>query len=171
MTALVPWNASWTGEDSYEVRNCRWVGGKLALWMPHRPGDGRPLYAKPHMVRQRQSVARMLCTVCGLPTDPRDRWWFGLGEKIDGWAFATTEAPVHYDCVRTALRACPHLRAIGEQPRRWLPANAVVSAIVGGPATERDFGLRLGDRKVIGHLKFVWRHDPRRDWAWEDANA
>lgn len=171
MNSLVPWNASWTGEAAYEVRNCRWVGGKLALWSPHRPGEGHPVYAKPHMVRQRQSVARMLCTVCGLPTPTFDRWWFGLGERIPEWALATTEAPVHYDCARTALRACPHLRALGQRPRPWMPADAVVGAIVGGPATEQDFGVKLGNRKVIGHLKFVWRRDPRRYWDLEDANA
>jgi hypothetical protein len=24
-----PWNASWTSEDHYEIRPCRWAGGKL----------------------------------------------------------------------------------------------------------------------------------------------
>lgn len=170
MTPLVPWNASWSGEESYEVRNCRWVGGKLALWSPHQPGDGKPIYAKPHMVRQRQSVARMLCTVCGMPTHPHDRWWFGLGAQIESFAFATTEAPVHYDCARTALKVCPHLRALGEKPHVWPPADVIVSAIVGGPTTESDFGIKIGNRKVIGHLKFAWRRDPRF-WMRESALA
>ena len=158
---LVPWNASWTGEDAYEVRNCRWAGGKPAIWSPHKPGEGKPIYAKPHMVRQRRSVAQMLCTVCGKPTPSYDRFWFGLGQKIDGWAFATTEAPVHRKCADHALIVCPHLRALGQNRLRWTPASAVVAAIVGGPNTDRDFGLALGQRKVVGHLKFAWKYQPR----------
>jgi hypothetical protein len=157
---LVPWNASWTGEDAYEIRNCRWAGGKPAIWSPHRPGERKPVFAKPHMVRQRQSVARMICTVCGEPTRPSDRWWFGLGNKIDHWALATTEAPVHRSCADHAQKVCPHLRALGQKPMRWTPPDAVVAAIVGGPNTDRDFGFALGQRKVIGHLKFVWRRVP-----------
>lgn len=160
MNPLVPWNASWTGELSYEIRNCRWVGGKPALWNPHKPGEGKPIYAKPHMVRQRRSVAQMLCTVCGEKTGPWDRWWFGLGSKIDGWAFATTEAPVHLSCAQHALKVCPHLRELKQDPMPWVHQDAIVSAIVGGAATELDFGVKIGNRKVIGHLKFVWRRSP-----------
>lgn len=160
MNSLAPWNASWTGEDRYEIRNCRWAGGKPAIWSPHLPGEGKPIFAKPHMVRQRRSVAEYRCTVCGEKTPTYDRWWFELGNPIDGWAFATTEAPVHFDCAKHAMKVCPHLKKIGARPLRWDPPHAVVSAIVGGVATETDFGLALNGRKVIGHLKFVWKYPP-----------
>jgi len=157
---LAPWNASWTGEDAYEVRNCRWAGGKPALWSPHKPGEGRPVFAKPHMVRQRRSVAEYRCTVCGEKTPINDRWWFCLGNQIPGWSFATTEAPVHRACADLAVKVCPHLRNLGHGPVRWSPPDAVVSAIIGGAATDRDFGVNLNGRKIVGHLKFVWRHTP-----------
>lgn len=158
---MVPWNASWSEEDQYEIRPCRWVGGKLALWSPHKPGMGKPIFAKPHMVRQRRSIAEMRCTVCGEVTPARDRWWFGLGRpNVEGFAFVTTEAPVHHDCAAVALRHCPHLRALGVTPERMPPADAVLSAIVGGPAVDRDFGLDLRGRKVIGALKLAWRRQP-----------
>jgi len=54
-----PWNASWSGENRYEIRPCRYVGGNLAMWSPHLPGVGVPIFAKPHMVRQRKSIAEM----------------------------------------------------------------------------------------------------------------
>src|SRR4051812_17373018 len=60
--APVPWNAGWSAEERYEIRPCRWVNGELALWSPHLPGEGKPLFAKPHMVRQRRSIAEMRCT-------------------------------------------------------------------------------------------------------------
>jgi hypothetical protein len=160
VTALAPWNAGWTGEDRYEVRNCRWAGGKPALWSPHAPGEGKPIFAKPHMVRQRRSVVEYRCTVCGEKTPELDRWWFGLGNPLPGWAFATTEAPVHRACADLALKVCPHLCKLGHGPIRWFPPDAVVSAIIGGMTTDRDFGVNLNGRKVVGHLKFVWKRSP-----------
>lgn len=152
----VPWNAAWTAEDRYEVRPCRWVGGRLALWSPHTPGKGKPIFAKPHMVRQRRSIAEMRCTVCGEQTPPSDRWWFKLGRLHDGFVM-TTEAPVHRACADYALTVCPHLRG-REDDLEPLPGGwRVVSAIVGGPAVDRDFGLRIDpERKIIGSLKLAW---------------
>lgn len=130
------------------------------MWSPHSPGEGRPIFAKPHMVRQRRSVAEYRCTVCGEKTPEHDRWWFRLGNTLPGWAFATTEAPVHRACADLALTVCPHLRALGDGPVRWDPPTAVVKAIIGGATTDRDFGLQLNGRKIVGHLKFVWRTVP-----------
>lgn len=143
---LAPWNASWTAEDEYDIRPCRWAGGALAVWSPHRPGQGAPVFAKPHMVRQRRSIAEMRCTVCGEKTPPHDRWWFGLGNRIENGWWATTEAPVHHDCAARALRVCPHLRALGVTPEPFPPASVVVKAIIGGMSSERDFGVTREDR-------------------------
>ena len=152
----VPWNASWSSEEAYEVRNCRWVNNLPAIWQPHSPGVGRPIFAKPHNVRQRRSIAEMRCTVCGEKTAPNDRWWFGLGGITDG-LFMTTEAPVHCACAAKAEAMCPHIRRLGLHPEPMPPADAVLSQIVGGPATATDFGLRLDGRRVTGHLKLAWR--------------
>jgi hypothetical protein len=123
--------------------------------MPHTPGVGEPVFAKPHFVRQRQSVRRFLCTVCGQHTPEGDRWWFQLGSMQEGY-FMTTESPVHRACAHTAMTYCPHIRARGFQPKRFPRSYSVLSAIVGGPATENDFGVRINGRRVIGHLKFGW---------------
>lgn len=159
-----PWNAAWTAESRYEVRPCRWVGGKLAVWQPHIPGEGKPIFAKPHQVRQRRSIAELRCTVCGEKTPAGDRWWFGLGRMQDGY-FMTTEAPVHHRCAELALKVCPHLRGRADTLERF-PAGAVVlSALVGGPAVEGDFGLRVTvDRPVIGSLKLAW---PLSEVRWK----
>lgn len=151
----VPWNAAWTAEHAYEIRPCRWVGGKLAMWSPHRPGEGKPVFAKPHMVRQRRSIAEMRCTVCGEKTPADDRWWFKLGSISEGY-FMTTEAPVHLHCALHALKVCPHLRD-REQDLEPLPSGyTVMASIIGGPATDEDFGVNIAGRKVIGALKLAW---------------
>jgi len=151
----VPWNAAWSEEAEYQIRPCRWVEGKLALWSPHRPGEGKPVFARPHMVRQRRSIAEMRCTVCGERTLANDRWWFKLGSIQEGM-FMTTEAPVHRTCADLALTVCPHLRGREADLERLPGGHQVLAAIVGGPATERDFGVVLGNRKIIGSLKLAW---------------
>jgi len=138
------------------IRPCRHVGGSLAIWAPHKPGEGRPIFAKPHMVRQRKSIAEMRCTVCGERTEYPDRWWFPRGNWQDGW-WMSTEAPVHLACADLARHACPVLRRAGDDPIRFPPGSTVLSAIVGGHATDEDFGVRIGGRRVVGHLKLAWR--------------
>ena len=164
MKVSVPWNAAWSGEDRYEVRPCRWVRGRLALWSPHAPGAGKPIFAKPHMVRQRRSIAEMRCTVCGNLTPPGDRWWFKLG-RLEERHFMTTEAPVHRTCADFALTACPHLRGRAADLEPLPGGFVVVSAIIGGPAVDRDFGIKIDPaRKIIGSLKLAWPASQLR-WA------
>jgi hypothetical protein len=151
----VPWNAAWSAEVDYEIRPCRWVQGKLALWSPHRPGEDKPVFARPHMVRQRRSIAELRCTVCGEKTPAGDRWWFKLGAVQEG-IFMTTEAPVHRCCADLALTVCPHLRGREADLEPMPGGYRVVAAIVGGPATERDFGVEIRGRKIIGSLKLAW---------------
>ena len=156
----VPWNAAWSGENRFEIRPCRWSEGRRALWQPHAPGSGRPIFAEPHMVRQRMSIARLLCTVCGVHTPAGDRLWFRLGDKR-GDSFITTEAPVHLKCAALALEACPHLKRRGEAPTPFPDGYRIVAAMVGGEATERDFRVKLRrDETIVGHLKFAWRAMP-----------
>lgn len=153
----VPWVVSWSAEDRYEIRPCRYAVGKLALWSPHKPGEGRPIFAKPHMVRQRRSIAEMRCTICGEQTERPDQWWFPRGGWQDGW-WMSTEAPVHLACAELAMQSCPVLRASGEPPIRFPRGSTVLSSIVGGPATDRDFGVQIAGRRVVGHLKLAWRN-------------
>lgn len=157
----VPWNAMWSGEEAggYEIRPCRSVDGRLAVWQRHAPGMGTPIFAKPHMVRQRRSIAEMRCTVCGERTPENDRWWFGLGRFQDGW-FMTTEAPVHHACGLHSEKVCPHLRALGAQLRRFPEGHSILQALVGGPKVAEDFGLEIDPaRPVIGNLKIAWPED------------
>lgn len=151
----VAWNAGWTGEEVFEIRPCRWVGGKSAIWQRHAPGTGKPIFAKPHSVRQRRSIAEMRCTVCGEKTVAGERWWFALGEPTDGM-WMTTEAPVHRGCADYALQICPHLRKLGREPTRMPSGYSIVASIVGGSEFAKTFGIDVGDRQVLGSLKLAW---------------
>lgn len=152
---IVPWNASWSAEDTYEIRPCRYASGFPALWMPHAPHVGRPIFAKPHMVRQRRSIAEWRCTVCGERTPASDRWWFKLGDIREGY-FMTTEAPVHHVCGSFALTVCPHLRGRDADFERMPSGYVILKAMVTGGVADRDFGLSFPPQGVVGHLKIAW---------------
>lgn len=159
MIGGAPWNAAWTGETRFEVRPCRYAEGRRAVWQPFAPGEGKPIFASPHFVRQRRSIAELRCTVCGERTAEDDRWWFGLGEERVA-VFMTAEAPVHRACADLALRMCPHLRSRGCPPQRLPGGHFVAAQMIGGPVVARDFGLDL-QGVFVGHLKLCWRRD---DW-------
>lgn len=155
-----PWNASWTAEQPYEVRPCRYAGNRLALWQPFKPGEGKPLFAVPHAVRQRKSIAERRCTVCGERTEAGARVFFPRGSWIieRGVMFwATTEAPVHPFCAELALKVCPRLREDGREAIPF-PENAtILLSLIGGPAVEADFGLKIPiERPVVGSLKIAF---------------
>jgi hypothetical protein len=155
-----PWNAMWTGEDRYEVRPCRYAAGRLALWQPFKPGDGSPVFARPHAVRQRRSIAEGRCTVCGEPTAEGDRVFYPRGSWVleRGAIFwATTEAPVHAFCAELALRVCPVLREAGKPAIPFPEKPVVLASLIGGPAVLKDFGLAIPETDpVIGSLKLAY---------------
>lgn len=157
MTIVAPWNAMWSGEDRYEIRPCRYAGGRMAMWQPTAPGVGRPMFAEPHCVRQRRSIWEMRCTVCGEKTPADDRWWFALGQRV-GDHFMTPEAPVHRRCAELALTLCPHLKRneCARDLTRMPTGFVVVTTMMDGKAMEQEFGVKTGGRPVVGHLKLAW---------------
>lgn len=155
MNIRVPWNAAWTGESArFEIRPCRFVQNRPAVWQTHDPGNGKPMFAEPHIVRQRRSIAEMRCTVCGERTPASDRWWFEHGQHHDGW-FMTTEAPVHRACADHALKVCPHLRERGIEPSRFPDRARVLAATIRPESLTELFGLS-SSQIVIGQLKLAW---------------
>ena len=122
----VPWITSWSSEDRYGVRPCRWADGRLAVWEPHTPGVGYPCWRVRHIVRARQAVVRQLCGVCGQHFPPDDRWLvpFGRYERIDdAVAYVLAEPASHRACLSHAMALlCPALSKLNaaqalDQPR------------------------------------------------------
>jgi hypothetical protein len=127
----VPYVTSWTAEACHplELRACRGHGiayaeelpsdrdGEGVLWcrMPSRPGEGSPVFATVHSLRQRLAMAGLLCSVCAAPAGspdgavwlvPDDRYaWPGWPENM-----VVTEPPVCARCAGEARQRCPALR-------------------------------------------------------------
>jgi hypothetical protein len=149
----VPWVTSWSEEPLTGVRPCATVGGRLAIGQMEKPGFGRPLYSRNHMRRQRESVLRMLCPMCGEPTADGDRWTQtgklvaagvlrakGLGIAVPAdlpdarlVLDAGAIAPLHRSCAERSREECPHLQAHATPellpfPATWCVAPLMVEA-------------------------------------------
>ena len=150
----VPWVTSWTAEPVLGVRPCASVGGHPALVQGEQAGFGKPEYSKNHLRRQRLSVQKMLCPMCGEPTVREDRVTqlarrttagrlrqagrgagiaLDIGDEtvlIDAGAIA----PLHRRCSDLSLKHCPHLRAAPVEvmtfPDRWLVLPLLIEAKV-----------------------------------------
>jgi len=127
----VPWVTSWTEETVLGAAPCMTVPGMLAAAQAHNPGFGRPVYSQNHYIRQRMSVRRMLCPMCGEPTAEGDRWTL-TARRLSAGALrrkgipappprdlpdnrividAGSVAPQHYACATQSMIKCPHLSA------------------------------------------------------------
>jgi len=149
----VPWVTSWTAEPVLGVQPCSTVGGRPALVQSERAGFGKPEYSKNHLRRQRLTVRRMLCPMCGEPTSAGDRVTQlakpttvralrasgrgqGLGRDMqdgEGLIDAGSIAPLHRRCSDLSLEHCPHLRAapdidVRPFPERWIVLPLLIEA-------------------------------------------
>lgn len=156
----VPWVTAWSEETLEGARPCPTADGELAVHQTERPGWGRPIYSANHFRRQRESVAHMLCPMCGSPTAEGDRWTLtakptaagvlrarGLGHLLPPELpdpsvvlDAGAVAPLHHACATRSSAECPHLRSdpktlLRRFPERWAMAALWVEARPTAPAT------------------------------------
>ena len=177
----VPWVTSWSEEIQGGVGPCPTVDGAMAALQRWKPGVGKPLYARNHLRRQRDSVRAMLCPMCGQATETGDRWsqtgrfqsagglraqGFGQAlpaEMADDLVLfnAGAIAPLHMACALASLQRCPHLGSMPDRelkafPSAWIVVPLYVEARhpVGGRALPAVSFLQL--------LGLTGDHD--RDW-------
>lgn len=181
----VPWVTSWTAETITGIAPCASVGA-LALCQDEAAGFGRPEYSKNHLLRQRLSVQRMLCPMCGQPTRSGDRWTQvarrtfagSLRRDVNGMALpreiedarvvidAGSIAPLHKACSDLSLQHCPHLKAdpnvnVQPFPERWLVTPLLI------PATSETGGEPL---QAVAFLQLVGVTE-RSDADWRRKRA
>ena len=186
----VPWVTSWTEEPVIGVRPCLTVQASPALVQLDNAGYGRPQYSQNHLVRQRLTVLKMLCPMCGEPTSENDRWTQvarrvsagrlrrlgkapGLPRDIEDKRIvvdAGSIAPLHRDCVDRSLQHCPHLKAdpnvnVMRFPAKWAVLPLVIEA---APMLEAGAASVAGSAiLVITFLQLIGltsRVDP--DWRF-----
>jgi hypothetical protein len=134
--------------------------GVLWLRALSRPNQGQPLFAKVHPLRQRRAMRRLLCNVCGGPSDLSEDGvlWLLKDHRSDwpGWPerMALTEPPVCVPCARRSIRMCPALQREGAVAVRvrHAPVSGVHGTLYrfdgGLPVATENISVAYGDRRV-----------------------
>lgn len=153
----VPYTTMWSGEDKLWVGTCP-LTGEVSVLQNSNIGAGKPVFAKPHMNRQREAVIKGLCDICGKPlknktkvslSDARPR--INAFEPLDVLQF---EPLVHKHCAQIAIEQCPHLQAklkSGETFIRQVFKHSVQMAILTPHAVHEctnEFIVATGHAKV-----------------------
>lgn len=125
-------------KDGKDVRD-----GTGMLWQ--REGiarGGEPEWAAVNTYRQRSSMRRCQCQVCGKKIDERPIRWLmppdGI-EQVDEDTFITMQPPTCSECIPLALDLCPNLKKYGYQILKvidydqWGVYGDVVTMTEGGP--------------------------------------
>lgn len=192
----VPWVTSWSQEPIIGVRPCSTVQGRPALVQVSNAGYGRPEYSRNHLVRQRQTVIRMLCPMCGEPTSVGDRWTQvakfvsagllrrsgkagDLPREIEDRRVlldAGSIAPLHRACVDRSLAHCPHLKAdpnvnVLPFPAKWtlLPLLIEATPIAEAGATPLGLGAAVAVITFLQLVGITTRVD--RDWRFRKLTS
>ncbi len=156
----VPWVTSWTAEPVVGIGPCLTTQGRPAVLQREQPGYGRPIYSENHHYRQRLSVLRMLCPMCGAPTVKGDRWTLTARRKAAGRLRelgvadavpadlpdarlvidAGAIAPLHKGCAERSSVQCPHLSAdpaldLRAFASRWTVSPLYVALAADAPET------------------------------------
>jgi hypothetical protein len=171
----VPYTVLWTGEQGrMHVGQCQHVG-RLACCDADDRGAGKPIFGKPHMGRQRETIINDLCDLCAKPLKSRTKVSLSHARTIvsgeDGPTVMQVEPMVHKDCALACVRHCPSLKrdiAAGTLFVRQVLSHRHQFAILTEAAVEEFCGVRRSG--VIGHAKVELRRWIDRDLAWlEDA--
>ncbi|WP_063775888.1 hypothetical protein [Streptomyces odonnellii] len=129
------------------------------------PGKGRPEFGNVHFLRQRRAMRRLLCQICGGPSDRTDdgTLWV-VGEDADEPelhkpGFVTTHPPLCVPCAVTSVGACPHLRKrhVALRVRAFVPAGVHAAVYdAGGVAFESwRLGWVLASQLIMEFQEFT----------------
>jgi len=153
----VPWTVSWTGEQEFDLQISQDFPGLVDLAQVQRPGIGLPKFAALHVTRHRTAMAKLLCHVCGKPTEKSDRYLFPTDSggfvtlPDESRRYASNVPPVHLACARRAQKQCPHLRGAGAIP---IPYPHEAAPLM--PRTDVVEGMEKLAQSMGQNLKIVY---------------
>jgi hypothetical protein len=179
--APVPYTVSWSGEERFFVAVCPHAH-RQAIRQASAPGEGKPLFGKPHSDRQREAVARALCDICGKPLKNRTKVSLSHARPrsngATGLNVLQVEPLLHKECAAISMQFCPSLRRdiragtlMVRQVARWRVQFAIMGPeyvshyVPGYQASPAD--------RIVGHAKvelLMWT-DRDEDWLSEEARA
>lgn len=173
----VPFTVSWDSEERFSVGFCRYAQ-RRAILQAESPGIGKPLFGKPHSIRQRKTIAENRCDICGKSLKNRTRVSLSHAHPchnalIDGkgTGILQVEPLLHRECAAISMKHCPSLRrdiAAGSlvirQVTRCRTQFAIMSPEYVGTYVP-DYIFDPKDR-IIGHAKVELLAWTDRDENW-----
>ncbi len=170
-TVPVPYAALWSAEQGHmHVATCPHIR-HLACCDIDARGQGKPIFGKPHMGRQREIVVNDLCDLCARPLKLRTRISLSHARPVvtgaRGACVMQVEPLVHKACARICIEHCPSLKrdiAAGTLIVRQVIRHRHQIALLTPTAVEEFTGApRTG---VAGHAKIELQRWIDRDLAW-----
>lgn len=166
----VPYTVAWSGEEGgAHLAVCPHVH-RLAISQPVARGEGKPVFGKPHMQRQREVIADDLCDLCGKPLKNRTKVSLSHARPrangATGLNILQVEPLLHKECAAVSVRHCPSLKRDireGTLAIRQVTRHRTQFAMMSPEYVEQQTGTAA---KAVGHAKvelLAWRE---RDLAW-----
>lgn len=166
----VPVTASWSAEERFFLAPCPVFDGNLAICQDEAVGQGKALFGKPHMHRQRVEIGKGLCDICGRTLASSTKISLSHARPqphgAQGWAILQVEPMMHRECAQIAIAACPSLKRDLEhgelrirQVYRWRAQVAIMDEVF----VETITGEK---RRALGHAKVELLQWNDRDLAW-----
>lgn len=166
----VPYAVSWSAEENPVFLDQCPHARRLAICQHDKRGQGKPIFGKPHMNRQREVIALDLCDLCAKPLKNRTKISLSHARsQPHGAAFMDVlqfEPLLHRECAAISIEHCPSLKrdiANGTLFVRQVMQHAVQFALF----SEQGTFETTGERKIaVCHAKVQLIKWKDRDMAW-----
>lgn len=166
----VPYTVSWSAEEKTEhIAVC--PHAKLdAICQHSNPGVGKPKFGAPHVNRQRETIAKDNCDLCGKPLKNRTKVSLSHARpRENGHSYGDilqVEPLLHKECAAISMQHCPSLKRDVKEGTlfvRQVTSHKVQFAIYSEQGTFEATGVR---QKAICYAKvqlIKWK-DRDADW-------
>jgi len=167
----VPYTVLWTGEQSHmHVATCPHIR-RPALCDIEDRGNGKPIFGKPHVTRQRETIVKDWCDVCARPLKGRTKVSLSHARETisggNGMCVMQVEPLVHKDCAIICVEHCPSLKRdirAGTLFVRQVHQYRLQIATLTAAAVEEFAGERRDG--IAGHAKVELQRWIDRDLGW-----
>ena len=143
---------------------------RLAICENTARGVGKPKFGAPHMMRQRETIAKCLCDLCGRSIRNATKVSLSRARPIAHAArpndILQVEPLRHRKCAAICMDWCPSLKkqlALGELNIRQVHRHGVQFAIYSKQGTFEVVGER---RLAVSHAKVHLQEFTERDIDW-----
>lgn len=167
----VPYAALWSAEDGQmHVAQCPHINMPACCDIAAR-GQGKPVFGKPHMTRQREVIVNDLCDLCARPLRLKTKVSLSHARPVasggEGLCIMQVEPLLHKDCAAICVQHCPSLKR--DIDKGTLIVRQVIRyrhqvAILTSAAVEEFTGTAHGP--VAGHARVELQRWIDRDLAW-----